>query len=105
MMEMATEANELPMQIVYILVLGFLITLIGGLFFPVIASLLGALIMAGGAFMGYSIQGHGGAGIGATGLPALHRELAKTHCGACGAPMRSNMMFCPVCGARQTQHA
>ncbi|MDG6926069.1 MAG: zinc ribbon domain-containing protein [Nitrososphaerota archaeon] len=96
---MASELREIPMWAVYGFVGGFLIALVGGLF-SIWGTIVGAVIIILVGFIGYSSQGR--TGVGATMLPALHRELAKTHCGQCGAAMRSNMMFCPSCGARQT---
>ena len=95
----ATEGNEIPMWAIYAFGLAFLLYFVGGLitYWLVVFAGLMAIIVA---FLTYSTQGKGGgAGFG---MPALNRELAKTHCGACGAPMRSNMVFCPVCGAKQT---
>ena len=84
---------------VYGFALGFLLYFVGGLvtYWLVV---FGGLIILLVAFVSYSSQGRGGTG--GFGMPALHRELAKTHCGQCGSPMRSNMVFCPVCGAKQT---
>jgi hypothetical protein len=79
--------REIPMQVVYLFVLGFFVAVIGSLIFPVIAPVIGALIYIAAAFLGYRAQAS--AGGGSFGMPALHRELAKTHCGKCGAPMRS----------------
>lgn len=96
---MASESSQISITTVYIMVLGFFVALVGGLF-SIWGTVIGSLIIAGAAFMGYAAQG---GPVNSTKLPSLHRELAKTHCGQCGAAMRSNMMFCPSCGARQTQ--
>jgi hypothetical protein len=102
MIEMTTpDSTEISMRVVYIFVLGFLVVLVGGLLFPFWGAVIGAIIIIVAAVMGYMSQASGGSAKG-LGMPALHRELAKTHCGQCGAPMRSNMMFCPACGAAQT---
>jgi hypothetical protein len=98
-MKMASDLREVPMWVVYGFVGGLLITLIGGLL-SIWGTIIGAIIIILVGLIGYSTQGRSG-GVGGTMLPALHRELAKTHCGTCGAPMRSNMMFCPACGAKQ----
>jgi ABC-type branched-subunit amino acid transport system permease subunit len=101
MIEMTTpDSNEISMKVVYIFVLGFLVVLVGGLI-TFWGAVIGAVIIIVAAVMGYMSQASGGSAKG-LGLPALHRELAKTHCGQCGAPMRSNMTFCPACGAAQT---
>jgi hypothetical protein len=95
------DSGETPMTSVYVLLLGFIIALVAGVLVSFIIALIGAIIILVGALWGYVVQPRGGAKMGFGG-PALHRELAKTHCGQCGAPMRSNMMFCPSCGAKQT---
>ena len=77
----------------------FLLYFLGGLATYWLVFLGGFIVILVG-FVAYSMQGGRGDG-GGFGMPALHRELAKTHCGKCGAPMRSNMAFCPVCGAQQ----
>jgi len=94
------ESNEISIKIVYGLVAGWIIVLLIGSF-TIWGAIIGALIIIGAGLFGYISQPSAGSARG-LGMPALHRELAKTHCGQCGAPMRSNMMFCPVCGAKQT---
>ncbi len=95
------DSNEINMKAVYVLIIGFLIALVAGLVVSFIIALIGAILIIVGALWGYVTQPRGGSAAG-IGMPALHRELAKTHCGQCGASMRSNMMFCPSCGAKQT---
>lgn len=91
------EGKQIPDWTVYAFALAFLLFLVGT-FFSTIVVAVGGIIAILVGFIAYTNQGKSGA----AGLPALHRELAKTHCGQCGAPMRSNMTFCPSCGARQT---
>jgi uncharacterized membrane protein YphA (DoxX/SURF4 family) len=93
--------REIPMWSVAVMAVGFLIatvSLLGG--FPLIGAI-GAIVVVLVAILTYKSQGSA-SGLGGLSAPALHRDLAKTHCGSCGAPMRSNMIFCPVCGAAQT---
>jgi hypothetical protein len=81
------DGSEIPMWAVYAFALSFLLFFVGGLisyWLVVLGGLLAILV----GFMTYSSQGRGGAGGRGFGMPALHRELAKTHCGQCGAPMR-----------------
>jgi hypothetical protein len=94
------DSNEISIKMVYGLVLGFIIVLIVGSF-TIWGAIIGAIIIIGAGLFAYISQPTAGSA-SRLGMPALHRELAKTHCGQCGAPMRSNMMFCPVCGAKQT---
>jgi len=94
------DSNEISINIIYALVLGWIIVLIGGSL-SFWGAVIGGLIIIVAALFGYVSQPSAGSA-SRLGMPALHRELAKTHCGQCGASMRSNMMFCPVCGAKQT---
>jgi hypothetical protein len=95
------DSNEMTMKAVYLLIVGFLLALVGGIAISFLIALIGAILIIVGALWGYVTQPRVGSAAG-IGMPALHRELAKTHCGQCGASMRSNMMFCPSCGAKQT---
>lgn len=98
----AEARRDIPNWTLGLMGLGWLVATIGLLGdYPLICAI-GAILVAVGAILGYMSQGRT-PGMGGLSAPALHRDLAKTHCGSCGAPMRSNMAFCPVCGAPQTK--
>ncbi|MDA4123152.1 MAG: DUF2530 domain-containing protein [Thaumarchaeota archaeon] len=98
----AEPRREIATWQVGLMAIGWLIATVSLIFgFPLIC-LIGAILIGVVAFLAYSSQGRA-SGTGSFGAPALHRDLAKIHCGTCGASMRSNMAFCPVCGAPQVK--
>jgi hypothetical protein len=77
--------------------IAFILMLIGNLL-----AIIGIVIIVPVSIYAYYSQGRTGTGAGGFGMPSVHKDLAKIHCGFCGASMRSNIVFCPVCGAKQT---
>ncbi len=94
--------REIPIWTVALMGIGWLVATIGLLGGYPLVCVIGAILVGVIAFIAYNGQSRA-SGPGSFGAPALHRDLAKIHCGTCGASMRTNMAFCPVCGAPQAK--
>ena len=85
--------QEAPLWAIAVLAIAFILLLVGNLF-----TIIGVVIIVPVSIYTYYTQGR----TTKFTVPSVHKDLAKIHCGFCGASMRSNMVFCPVCGAKQT---
>jgi hypothetical protein len=85
--------QEVQIWAIAVMGIAFILMLIGNTL-----AVVGILILIPVSIYAYYTQGS----TTKFGMPTVHKDLAKVHCGFCGASMRSNMVFCPVCGAKQT---